>query len=400
VNNPDIPVRSDQGTEKGNVENPDTLVQKDKETEIKFDETNWLESPLHKCMWIKDRLKNDKPIGKALPQSGSAGGGKFWLKQPVLHTKDPDSGMEIMILKYNVYEGNGNPNQDTEKFSNTVQVLLKNTKTTIFPKLFGFCSKLEGFNYIAVEYIDHDMADLAVPTTLSGCVSRARKALKLFGDLDEQLHLTLTDFKPGQWMARATGELVLQDIDDILMPRSKSPYPDQVSWLKNRIKSSKGLNSLYEVDKAFQTKLFPRGELNIRYVTINTELLLDDLGFNWHRDCQMTSEFKVCKKKLITWSQTFEDDWPTPNQLVEALDSCEKNGTFERTTRKPADWRDLKPLPLEDYKPTSVCERSYADRSGRDPVNPKWCDYSCCSAKGGNACYYTVDSKHCPPKSN
>jgi len=325
--------------------------------QMRYVRENMMSSDLHRCEWIQKLLDGDEALGPRLRKSGIDREVKnknpFWLKAPLLHTRNPETSEDIMILKYNYYPGTGT--QRTLKFNNTVKVLLSHQElirltgipSRIFPKLHGFCNTMtikgdvKPTHVLAVEFIDHDLQDLPKPSNFQECADRATKALDLFAEMDEHLHLTLVDFKPGQWMARSDGTLVLQDVDDIVEPGDISPYPDQQSYLINRLAAA-NRRPVKEVKDIYFSKMFPDQRLTIRYSSASMSSLLDDLGFKWGRDCQGTpTGFNHCLDLLRKWFQTLEEDWPTPLQIKNAFVSCSSNQYFNRTARVPAPWRDL-----------------------------------------------------------
>jgi len=345
---------------------------------------------LERCEWIRDKLRRNDSIGPPLPQSGVARKGvTFWLKSPELHTRDDESGDEIMILKYNVY----NPTQHTEKFENTIKVLTEYPEEKIFPKLYGYCRDIDGFHYVAVEFIKFDVNNLPRPESLESCVRRAEEVVGLFARLDEKYHMLLADIKPGQWMARNDMSMVLQDVDDIVPHRSKVIYEDQADWIRGTLESRLPNETRRSIHRAWNMYMFPRSELTSRYAVISTEMILNNLGFQWDKDCLMTPEFKSCYRKLIRWTQTLEDDWPSPLQIQRALRECLEGGHFEKTKRPLVPWREVKPLPSKEYVPVSACKRPY-DRVEQANEFTR-CEDSCCRAKGSQKCYYTVDNSFC-----
>ena len=88
-----------------------------------------------------------------------------------------------------------------------------------------------------------------------------------------------------------------------------------------------------------------------------------------------------------------EADWPTPAMMGGALRSCFESGDFQRGVRPPASWRDLAPLPLEEYVPVSACKRAYDRPETRNKVG--MCSHSCCRSKGGDRCYWAAAMSEC-----
>jgi hypothetical protein len=346
--------------------------------------------------------KSELSIGAALPEPGVARGDvTFWIKRPVLHFVDPGSGAELIVLKYNIYNKSPDWHQHTEKFSNTVKVLLGDTSGTLFPKLHGFCKDIGGYHYIAVEFVAYDIDSLPVPQGFDHCVARAEQALELFVRLDEETHLHLADFKPGQWMARKDGSLLLQDVDDILPLRSKFPYPEQVEWLQGRMMGHLGISE-ETMQTAWNRHMFPRHQGSIRYDVVNTQLLLDNLGFRWSAHCAggavARDAFLACRRALVDWTMTLDDDWPSPRMVRDAFKQCATVGSFERSKRAPAPWRDgLEPDLAFRYVPKTACVRDYDDTSTARSSSVQWCGEgrSCCRSKGAQPCYYQAPEELC-----
>eukprot|EP00510_Aplanochytrium_minuta_P002016 CAMPEP_0184021510 /NCGR_PEP_ID=MMETSP0954-20121128/9978_1 /TAXON_ID=627963 /ORGANISM="Aplanochytrium sp, Strain PBS07" /LENGTH=369 /DNA_ID=CAMNT_0026303557 /DNA_START=99 /DNA_END=1209 /DNA_ORIENTATION=- len=285
------------------------------------------------CEWIEKLLKDGEPVGPPLPKAGKARkAGIFWLKSPLLHTRvksstiptlsnsrgsvwGEDPEVDIMVLKYNIY----NEVQHKQKFSNTVKVLEKysNDKYRLFPKLYGHCRDYDGFHTLVVEFIDYNLLDLDSPRTLEKCVERADKALLLFQTLDEEYNMTLVDFKPGQWMARKDGTLVLQDVDDIVPTFSPNPYKDQIEWHKKSLARANKVD-FSEVDRRWKTDMFPEDKYTIRYPVLAFDILLNDLGFRWNsNDCDgINSRFNACKEKVLRWTRSLSQDFPSPAKFV------------------------------------------------------------------------------------
>eukprot|EP00924_Labyrinthula_sp_SR-Ha-C_P014278 maker-scaffold_20-snap-gene-0.46-mRNA-1 protein AED:0.00 eAED:0.00 QI:20/1/1/1/1/1/4/22/495 len=415
------------------------------------------------CDWLSTLLRENKHIGKPLPKSGtSRAGGMFWLKQPLLHTKNifftipsfsysklspqtqiklkslfanqiqADENVELIILKYNIYSKDPKWTQHTEKFNNTLSVLKKfnlehnNKPIELFPKLYGYCKDLDGFHTIAVEYIDQEVTDLPKPRNLEECVKRADSLLDTFQTLDEDFHLTLVDFKKGQWMTRKTRafhssevtSFVLQDIDDIVPSGSNNPYKEQISWFQRRLQNKHNLKQ-YEVDKYWQLNMFPKGQYSIRYNIIGLDVIFDNLGFSWKNDCSgYTDNFASCKQAIISWGQNLNEDYPDFDMVRTALGLCaasKGNSKIQQLPsnqiiellkdkddrlhqRKLAPWRMFDPLEDDgvNFVPKTMCKRDYdSSDKKKDSWVVKRCEHSCCRNKGSESCYYTVPMDIC-----
>lgn len=308
------------------------------------------------CDWIKSILEHGPDLSKTLPEPGQQrpGGNMFWLKKPLKHTKvsfksiptfssnhiqyfsnqlKKDGSVEMMILKYNVY--NPKWTQHTEKYSNTVKILSETTLTplSLFPKLYGSCNDVDGFHTVAVEYIPFEFEDLPPPKTLVRCVQRADLALSLFEEL-HGLDLVLVDMKKGQWMSRGEKGGVLQDIDDIVKNGNKGPYEDQIKWFKTDLRQ----HGVVDVEKLWE-KMFPGGLLDLKYNVIGVDLLLSNLGFRWReKECsELTRTFEKCFGELMKWTRQVPFDLPSFKQVRRGLRIC-----FE--TRKESETTDFKSL--------------------------------------------------------
>ncbi|GBG27808.1 Hypothetical Protein FCC1311_040312 [Hondaea fermentalgiana] len=356
---------------------------------------NWLDSDLHRCEYVQDLLDNGKSIGPPLPESGKQRpGGPFYLKQPLLHTVDPASGEEVVVLRYNIYNKSPSWTQHTDKFRNTIKVLLWNRRiqSSIFPKLYGFCNSINGFHHIVVEFIRDDVYALPPPLGLDDCFQRADKINSLFASLDEDFHLTFADIKPGQWMFRADGTAVLQDVDDMVVPGAKMVYDDLEKWHMNRIASEARL-SWQEMDRIWRLSVMPRNEVSVRFVSMNLPFIMDNLGFKWSK-CGMTTEFAGCLRRWRAWAVELDDAaWPSPLQLRDALRDCYSTGDFTRTLRPAAPWRDLEPMDPSKYKLPTACKREYDKPDGSQTFTR--CGHSCCRSKGSDKCYYAAADQMC-----
>lgn len=294
------------------------------------------------CDYVRDLLATGEAMGPPLPESGKQTRGiTFWLKAPVLHTRDPASNLEVMVLKYNIYNKSPSWTQHTDKFTNTVRVLRDNRAARLFPRLFGSCADIDGLHYIAVEYVDFEMSMLPRPTSPQECMDRAIAVMDVFVELDEDMHLFLADVKPGQWMARRDGSLVLQDVDDIVPGHTPVIYQEQARWHQGRLRSELGVSTA-EMARIWDEVWFPGGLLTSRYQVINTKHILGNIGFNLldRHVCDMGEPFTTCSKALFKWTLDTGADWPSQKQVRDALADCFHKGAFERTPRPPASWRD------------------------------------------------------------
>lgn len=424
-------LRNDDQTRKGHAEEYSKLVQ------------------YEQCNWISRLLEENRAIGKPLPKPGTnRPGGTFWLKRPLLHTKFPfmsiptfqnlpfdskqffemqlqpsaeteQDEIEVMILKYNIYNKDPSWTQHTDKFRNTISVLEKYNfdKEALFPKLYGHCQDLDGFHTVVVEFISQEMVDLELPGTLEKCIERSDAVLEMFEVLDEKYHRALVDFKKGQWMARdgARNMFVLQDIDDIVQSGSPNSYGDQVESFKNSLARTWKL-PYTDIDKAWQLNLFPNNKYSIRYDVLGLDLLLNDIGFKWQgKDCAgITEPFKICLNEIYLWGKSLEDDWPTFKQVRKALGLCyeHRHDSLYRTKfdevireenpKAPGYWRDRDRILTETerselvFKPTNRCKRNHDSMSSeKHSWKVRWCDHSCCRNKASESCYYAVDEAMC-----
>jgi len=343
---------------------------------------------LERCEWIKELLQKNDSIGPPLPKPKEPrpGANVFWLKTPLLHTRDPESGDEVVVLKYNIYT----KTQHIEKFNNTVSVLTLFPDATIFPKLYGYC-KIEEFYHIVVEFIDQEPRDLVRPKDIGECVDRSLQVLSTFNEMDK-LGLTLVDFKAGQWMIRKAGDFVLQDVDDIVPAPAKGTYSDQIDGFKWKIRRKTQLD-LYEFSKLWSETIFPNGKLTIRYDVMGTSILLNNLGFSWKSCSGITPEFKKCFNDLIAWTETIHEDWPDFGQIAEALKDCYSKNAFVRTKGKRKSWHMVHEKP--NGSGLNSCLRPYDKNSGAGSRGIFKCGNSCCRSKGQSPCYYTADSGLC-----
>jgi len=183
---------------------------------------------LHHCNWINHRLRRNASLGKELPKPMSEDPtADFSVKTPILHTFDPTTGAEIMIVKYN----RGRQSDSRHRVMNTAKILLTyeeferqtGSNNRIFPKLHGLCRKLKmngngslRTEALALEYLSTDLKNSHKPQSFEECSRRTVKMFDLFVELDERLHLAHGDAKAGQWMARDDGSFAFQDVDDIV----------------------------------------------------------------------------------------------------------------------------------------------------------------------------------------
>ncbi len=356
------------------------------------------------CEWIRNRLHNpiDIPGSRPLPKSGkrNTDGNVFWLKSPEMHTKNPETGEEIMILKYNIYNRDPSWTQHTEKYENTVSVLSEHRSETFLPRLHAHCRDIDGYHYIAVEYISKHMNEVPKPEGLPACVDRAIDIMTMFSTMDDK-GLCMMDMKPGQWMVRDDGTFVIQDVDDIVASPTKVVYKDQAEGLMATVQRFNRL-SAREIDKLWKLRMFPGKQFNIRYAVMSFSMIMNDLGFQWSsRRCAGSAEstvdydtFHTCRKKLEAWSMSVGDDWPTPTQLISGLKSCRADGTFQRNARDEKPWHALPAGDEANYRPPSACVRAYDNKQSGGRTFTK-CEGSCCRNKGSNKCYYTAKASMC-----
>lgn len=386
---------------------------------------------LDNCGLIKQLLDGTiSSTTEGLPSSGKATsfGAVFWLKSPVLRAKLPESGDEIVLLKYNKYL----PKQHTLKWTNTVSILNEYRDGRVFPKMHGYCRDPgDGFHYIVVEWIDLHPSEMIRPKSFEQCFHRATKLVKLLEILDEEMHLAFMDVKKGQWMSRPDElSFVLQDVDDIVRAPwtpSNEPgdfYRDQMDTALRIIQGFlPQKTAIGYVKKIWEEKMFPKG-YTIRYaMTLLQEMIINDMGFNWSSDCKfgMPDGFRPCLDEVIKWAATIQDDWPAPRQVLWAMNECKRQGSFDRSSdeakRPPAPWRDASPFSGNHASARYIsCIRASDSVKKTDPAyteNIHFCSLgedgiafrisnstrngtiSCCRPGHGIDCYYAVADKIC-----